>query len=153
MLLNNSFLIFLMLKEKDLILIKHLRQNSRKSLANISRETNIPISTLFDRLNELEKTVIKNHVSLIDFSKLGYNFMVNFSIKTREKETLKNFLLVNKNVNSFYKVSPNFDFYIECVFKDMKELEDFKDNIKKFDIVDLNEINIVNDIKKEGFIL
>jgi DNA-binding Lrp family transcriptional regulator len=79
--------------------------------------------------------------------------MVNFSIKTREKETLKNFLLVNKNVNSFYKVSPNFDFYIECVFKDMKELEDFKDNIKKFDIVDLNEINIVNDIKKEGFIL
>jgi DNA-binding Lrp family transcriptional regulator len=67
MLLNNSFLIFLMLKEKDLILIKHLRQNSRKSLANISRETNIPISTLFDRLNELEKTVKKIMLALLIF--------------------------------------------------------------------------------------
>jgi len=139
-----------MFKESDLLILNHIRKNSRQSLADISRKTRMPISTIFDKLKKLESTVIKRHVSLLNFSELSHNIMVNFSIKTKDNEKAKVFLLNDKNVNSLYKVSPNFDFYAECIFRNMGELELFKDELARLNIC-FEDNFIVNEVKREIF--
>lgn len=141
-----------MLKEKELILLQHLRQNSRKSLAKISKETNIPISTLFDTLKGLESNIITKHVSLLDFSKLGYSLKANFAIRSKQKQRLKEFLMQNQNVNSLFSLINGFDFYAECVFRDLKQLIEFREQVENYDIKKLEETFIVDEIKKEGFV-
>ena len=140
-----------MLKESDLLLLKHIRENSRQSLAKINKKTNIPISTLFDKLNKLEKEIVSRHVSLIDFSKAGYSLLVNFSLKTSDKEKTKEFLLKSQNVNSLYRVSPNFDFYVECIFKDLKDLDSFKERFSGYCIDEFEENFIVDELRREEF--
>ena len=141
-----------MLKEKEEILLKHLRQNSRKSLAQISKETSIPVSTLFDSLKRLESNVILKHVSLLDFLKIGYGLKINFAVSSKQKQELKEFLMQNHNVNSLSSLVNGHDFYAECLFKDLKERTEFKEKLEKFDITTLEETFIIEEIKKENFV-
>jgi len=140
-----------MLKQKDKAIIKHLRENSRKSLTKISKETNIPVSTIHDKLKRLESGVIKRHVSLIDFSKLNYSIKVHFVVRSEQKNKLKSFLMSHFSVNTISSVINNYDFYIECIFKDLKELDEFKEELQKFKIKDIQETMIVEELKKEDF--
>ena len=43
------------LDQADLKLLGHMRTNARDTLTRISQETQIPISSIFDRLKRLEK--------------------------------------------------------------------------------------------------
>ena len=140
------------MKEKELILLRHLRSNARKSLAKISKETKIPVSTLFDTLKKLENSVIKKHTSLIDFSKLGYSFKVIFSIATRQKKEMRAWLLQHPNINTLSSSINDYDFHFECLFKDLKEHVDFKESLEKFHITRLDETFVVDELKKEGFV-
>lgn len=140
-----------MFNEKEITLLKHLRQDSRKSLTKISKETNIPVSTLFEILKRLESKVITRHVSLVDFSKLGYSLQVNYTLNAKNKKELKEFLLNYPNVNSLSTLINGFDFYVECFFRDLKEMNQFKEKLEKFEIKKIKEIFIIDQIKKESF--
>ena len=82
-----------MLTEKELSILSILRENSRKTLVDISKETNIPVSTVFDNINKLEQKAIKKHVSIMDFSKLGFNARANIMVKVNRdlREEAKKF--------------------------------------------------------------
>jgi DNA-binding Lrp family transcriptional regulator len=140
-----------MITEKETVLLQHLRKNSRKSLAQISQETNIPISTLFDMLKRLESNVIEKHVSLLDFAKLGYSLKASFIISTQQKQELKEFLLQHPNVNNLSSLINGYDFFVECVFKDFKEMVQFKEKISDFEVDDIQESFIIEELKKECF--
>ncbi len=140
--------------EKDLIILNHLRKNSRKSLAVISRETGIPVSTIFDKIAKLERGIIKKYTTLVDFSKIGYNLRINFMIKSSDnnKNALKGFLESNPHVNTLLRINNGYDFYAEMVFKEMSELENFKENLQKMGIKETQEHCIIEDVKKEEFL-
>jgi len=120
----------------------------------ISRETSIPISTIFDKVNKLGKSTITKYSPLLDFQKLGFGLRVNFVLKAndKKKQELKNFLLTNKNINSMLRLNNDFDFFVEAVFKDMKELEEFSESLGKFKIKKKKEFFIIEDLKKEEFL-
>ncbi|MBR9691938.1 winged helix-turn-helix transcriptional regulator, partial [Candidatus Woesearchaeota archaeon] len=69
------------MNKKDLKIIAYLRQNARMPLTKMSRKTQIPVSTIFDRLKMNENSLIVKHTSLLDFSKLGYNTRANITLK------------------------------------------------------------------------
>ncbi|MBL7050786.1 Lrp/AsnC family transcriptional regulator [Candidatus Woesearchaeota archaeon] len=141
-----------MLTNKELLILSHLRGDSRKSLAEISRDTGIPISTIFDKLIKLEKGVIMRYVSLLDFQKLGYGIKVNFMFKLdQDISEFKRFLMMHKKVNSISRLSGDFDFLAECVFENMKELTEFSESLDKFKISDKQEYHLIDEIKVEGF--
>ena len=88
-----------MISNKELLILNHLRGDSRKSLAEISRNTGIPISTVFDKLVWLEKKVINRYVSLLDFQKIGYGIKVNMLFKINKDFTeFKKFLMNHKKM-------------------------------------------------------
>lgn len=142
------------MKQKDLLMLAHLRNNARMSLTNISKRTKIPVSTLFDRLKANEDGIIKKYTSLIDFSKLGYHTRANiaFRVEREDKEALKDCLIKSDFVNSIYKINNGYDFMVEGVFKQVKDMHNFIENLEsKFKIVDKKMFFIIEDLKRENF--
>lgn len=140
-----------MLSEKEFIILSKVRENARISLAEISRQTKIPVTTIYDTLNRLKKRkIIEKQVSIIDFSKIGFGTRINLILKADKKNELIEYLKSNPNVNSIHKVSGNYDFLIDVVFSNLINYESFKDELKKFDLTNIREHHIVEEVKKEG---
>jgi len=142
------------LNQKDILLISNLRNNARETLTRISKRTNIPISTIYDKLKSYERNLIRKHTSLLDFNKLGFNARANIMIKVERsvRDEIKDYLIKHQNVNSVYKINNGFDFLVEGIFKHMKDLEDFMENLEdKFEIKNKQIHYIIEDIKRESF--
>ncbi len=139
---------------KTLQLLAHLRENSREKLTTISKKTNIPISTLFDMLKEMQDNLITKSTVLIDFSKLGYHTKakVFLKVKNGDKDKLKKHLMFNPNINSIYKINNGWNFLIESVHKNNKELNEFIESLENNFQIEKHEIHyLIDEVKREGF--
>lgn len=142
------------MKKKDILIMSHLRRNGRESLTKLSKLTHIPVSTIFDRMKANADNLIKRHTCLIDFSKLGYGTRATivYKIDKSVREGFREHLIKNLSVNSVYKINNGFDFMIEGVFKDIKEIEDFNEQLEeKFKIKQKQVYYIIEDIAREKF--
>jgi len=143
------------MKEKDLLLLANLRANARETLTNISKKTKIPISTIFDKLKLHEENIIKKHTAIVDFSKLGFNTRVNMTLKVNksERDDIRAFLSKHQNINSVYKINNGYDFLVEGIFRHIKDLEDFTEDLEeRFKIKNKQVYYIVEDITREDFL-
>lgn len=143
------------MNKKDFLVMAYLRRNARETLTKMSRKTNIPISTIYDKLKLHEGSIIVKHTCLIDFNQLGFSSRANVIIKVdrNEREALLSFLIKNQHINSVYKISNGYDFLIETVFRNVKDLEDFLDTLElKFKIKDKQVYYIIEDLKREAFL-
>jgi DNA-binding Lrp family transcriptional regulator len=142
------------MNEKDMLLLTHLRQNARETLTRLSRKTNIPISTIYEKLKVYDGDIINKHTSLINFSKLGYNARVNimFRVDRDDRVGVKEFLSRKSCINSVFKINNGYDFLIEGIFRNIREVEDFIETIEdKFKIKSKQVYYIVDEVKREGF--
>lgn len=139
------------MNSKDLKIISQLRNNARMSLTDMSKKIHMPVSTIFDRLKSNELVV--KHTSLLDFPKLGFTKAnVLLKVEREDKESLKEFLAKNQAVNSFYRINNGFDFMLECIFRQMKDLEEFSDLLEsRFKIREIKSFFVIEDIKRESF--
>jgi len=142
-----------MLKEKDLEIIKHLRKNARKSLADISRDTGVPISTVFDKLNRFEGSLINKHTTLLNFPALGYALKVNYLIKCKDRDKAKEFLVNHKSVNTLSRINNGSDFFVEAIFKDMNDMEEFSEALEELGLYKSEKYHIIEELKKEDFMI
>lgn len=143
-----------MMSAKDMLLMAHLRKNSRETLTKMSRLTKIPVSTLYDKLKHYERSLIHKHTCLVDFASLGFNTKASILLKVERgiREELKNYLLKDFNVNTVYKINSGYDFMVEGVFKHIKDMEDFLEKLEeRFEIKDKVVHYIIEDIKREEF--
>ena len=141
--------------EKDLLLLSTLRANARESLTKISRSTAIPVSTIFDRLRLHEKSIIKKHTAIIDFTKLGFSTRVTITMKANkaDRDELKRYLLGHHNVNSVFKINNGYDFQIEAIFRSLHNLEEFLEKLEeRFRLRSKQVYYIIDDIKREAFL-
>jgi DNA-binding Lrp family transcriptional regulator len=142
------------MKNSDLLFLSFLRQDARRTLTDISKKTRIPISTLYDKLKCQEKDLIMKHTTLIDFAKLGFNCRAKILLSTSrdEKDKLKNYLNEHPCINSLFKINNGFDFLAEGIFLNIKELEEFMENIEqKFRISEKKTFYVIEDVKRECF--
>ncbi len=143
------------MNEKDIAIISSLRGDARMALTEISKKTQIPVSTIFDRLKLHEKTVIKKHTSIVDFEKMGYNSKTVMVLKTKydKRVLLKDYLESHNNVNNLYITNSGYDFMIETVFRNQKETQDFVDEIERhFELQEVKAYNIIEDVHREKFL-
>ncbi|MFT4309359.1 MAG: Lrp/AsnC family transcriptional regulator [Candidatus Woesearchaeota archaeon] len=142
------------LSRKDILLLSHLRENSRETLTRMSRKTGVPVSTLYDRLNYHNGKLIKRFTSLIDFRILGYMIRVHMLVKVSHdsKEKMKEFLKRAYNANSVVSLNNDFDFLIDGIFKDMAELENFKEKLySQANVERFKSFFVVDEVKSESF--
>jgi DNA-binding Lrp family transcriptional regulator len=142
------------MKEKELLILSSLRRNARETLTEMSHHTRVPISTIFDKLRQFDNDIIRKHTTLLDFAKLGFSTRANLSIKVdkNERDNLRDFLEKHQNINSVYKINNGFDFLIECIFRNIRELEEFIETLEtKYKIKGTQVYYIIEEIKREEF--
>ncbi len=140
------------IKNKERRIIQHLRKDSRKKLTAISRETQIPVSSIFDVLRNSDKII--KHTCIADFSKLGYAVRATLTIKVdpKDREILREYLLKHQNTNSLWKINNGYDYMCEMIFRTIEDLEDFSDSLGfKFNLVKKEMYYIIKDIAREIF--
>lgn len=142
------------MQKKDLVVMAYLRKDARMKLTTMSRLTKLPVSTIFDRMKFHEGGLIKGHICLLDFSKLGYHTRANVMLKVgkKHKEAIREYLEKSQHVNSLYKINNGFDFLVEVVFKNISDLEEFFETLEEKYSIKGKEVHyIINDIKRETF--
>lgn len=142
------------MKQKDCEIIKHLRENARKSLTDISKDTNIPVSTIFKKLKEFEKSIVKKYVAVLNYELIGHHHwnVLFLKIPSHQKKEFEEHLSKHPNVNNLYEIISEFNYKLETVFKNMKEYADFVEDIcNRFNIESKRDFNIIKDIKRESF--
>jgi len=143
------------MQKKDLVIIAHLRQDARMRLTTMSRRTNLPVSTIYDRMQAQEGSTIVKHAALVDFGRLGFSTRANvlFRVAKEDKEGFVEFLSKHQNVNSLYRVNNGYDYMAECVFRNIRELEEFLETAdERFDVKQNEVYHIIDDIKREAFL-
>ncbi|MBD3313517.1 hypothetical protein GF345_03675 [Candidatus Woesearchaeota archaeon] len=140
------------MEKDDAIIISHLRDNARKNLTSISKATGIPISTIFDRIKRYDGSYIKRHTALLDFSKLGYDMRVNIVLKVpkENREALQEFLVKTEHINSMFRINNGYDFLVDALFRNMKEVNDLMEELEQFK-VKKECYYVLEDIKREAF--
>ena len=145
------------MNKKEILILSNLRKNGREKLTNISKETSIPVSTIFDKIKSYEASlIIKRHSCLLNFSKLGYEIDVCLLIKSEkdEREKLKEFLEQKNCLNSIFRITSSYDFLVEGIFKDMQELHDFLEKMEEtFNLTRIEVLYIVGELKRENFLI
>ena len=144
-----------MLNRKELLIMSVLRKNSRETLTKMSKETKIPISTIYDKIKSQEKKLIKKHTSLLNFSMLGFNIRATIllTIKREDRDKIVEYLKKHQNVNSIFKINNGFDYLVEVIFKQIKSLEEFIELLEsKFKIKKYQVYYIIDELKREAFL-
>ncbi|MBS3159337.1 Lrp/AsnC family transcriptional regulator [Candidatus Woesearchaeota archaeon] len=145
----------MILKEKEVLLLKQFRVNARMKLTSMSRKTGIPVTSIFDKITNLDKIgIIKKYTILLDYELIGFEIKAILIIKINKKQKtdLKEFLSHHHSVNSLYRINNGFDFILEVIFKNMKIMDDFLEKIEKnFDILKLEIHYILEELKREDF--
>ncbi|MBU1976147.1 MAG: Lrp/AsnC family transcriptional regulator [Nanoarchaeota archaeon] len=141
--------------DKDRLFLAYLRNNARMNLTTLSKKTGIPISTLYDRLKAGERSVIIKHTTLLDFGSIGYGCRANiiFKIEREAREAVRLYLSKHTSVNSLFKINNGYDYMIEAIFRNIRELEDFLELVDdKFKVLDKHVHYIIEEITRENFL-
>jgi DNA-binding Lrp family transcriptional regulator len=143
-----------MIRKKELVLLSCLRNNSRETLTNISKKTKIPISTIFDKLKEYEKSFIKKHTTLIDFKKLGYDLKIYLMLKVNREKRMEfqDFVLNSHCINNVCRINNGYDYFVEGIFKDINSFQVFLDKLEGYGVNNIMEHFVIDEIKKESFL-
>ena len=141
------------IKEIDLKIMSLLRRNARESLTHLSRQTNIPISTIFDRLKAQSGTAIKKHTVLLNFPLIGYQIRLHMLVRTKDLASATSFLRSHSHVNSVFQLSGEYDFAIDAIFKDMQEVDAFMQAFGTAACLEkINTNYIVSEVVREQFL-
>jgi len=141
------------MKNKELQIVRHLRTNSRETLTRLSKKTGVPISTLFDKLNEYKQSLIVRNTCLIDYTKLGFDLRVQLLVRLqKEKEKFEEFIINHLNVNSVYRINNGYDYLVEGIFQNMRQFTDFIQLFERFSVKEYKEFYVLQDLRREAFL-
>jgi DNA-binding Lrp family transcriptional regulator len=142
------------MKKKDYLIIAALRENSRETLAKISNEIHVPLSTIHDRIKALKETVIIKNTAIVDFAVLGYNTRACLLVKVEKKDRddVQQHFLNCSHVNWLAKINNGHDFLVEVVFKHIKDMEDYLETLDNGFNLNIDVFYIIDDLKREGFL-
>ncbi len=140
------------MKTVNINLVNEVRKDSRRSLTDLGKVTDTPLSTVFKKFDRLHKEgIIKKHACLMDFSMLGYPIKAGIFISTNKENEMKKFLSGHPNVNTLLRLSGDYDFYAELVFENMLRLQDFTEELEEQGIVKKTAVHFVEDVRLEEF--
>ena len=117
---------------KDKKIIEVLRQDSRKPIREIAKETKIRPSTVHQRIQKLvENRVIEKFTIKLNNKEVGENFIVFMLVKGGTTEYIDNKILGNEHVKEVFGVTGEYDLLIKLKFENVEEFHEFVLNFRK----------------------
>ncbi|MBT6023416.1 Lrp/AsnC family transcriptional regulator, partial [Candidatus Woesearchaeota archaeon] len=101
------------LDDKDMDILSLLKKNAKKTTQQISRELNIPITTIHNRIKKLESEgIISKYTVVFNHKKLGKNISARLMIrvtKLADQFKICNDLLNIDCVDKVYQITGDYD--------------------------------------------
>ncbi len=144
-----------MINKEQAVLLAHLRKSGRAKLTNISRDTGIAVSSLFEKLKGPLSSHIKRFTCILDNSETGFNSRATIILKVDkdQKEEMCQYLARHQNVNSLFRINNGFDFLLDVIFRQMANLEEFIEELeRKFKVKHRDVYFIISEVKEERFL-
>jgi len=141
--------------ETDFVLLANLRKNARTKLTGLSREMDVPVSTIFERLNTVISKCVHKYTCVLRNGEVGFHSRATIILKVdkEQKPEIGQFLEKHPNVNSLYKINNGYDFLLDVIFRQMGDLEGFVEGLEKsFKIKSRDVYFIIEEVKQEGFL-
>jgi DNA-binding Lrp family transcriptional regulator len=114
------------LDRKDLDILKILRSNSRASVREIARETDIRPSTVHQRIKRLKESgVIKQFTTKLDDGMMGEQLTVFILINGAPGKYLDANLFKSPAVKEVHGITGEYDIIMKCKFRDLAEFHKF----------------------------
>ncbi len=139
--------------DKDLAIIRELRENGRASYREIAEDIDVSPGTVRNRINELqEKGIIRGYHAVIDWDKLGYDVtaIIGIEVKSRSLDQIINKLKINPNIYAVYTTTGQYDLLTGIKCKSMQDLDHFIKNELAHPSVAKTTTFIVLDTEKEA---
>jgi Lrp/AsnC family transcriptional regulator, regulator for asnA, asnC and gidA len=141
-------------EQKSIYLLMELRKDGRQPLTEISKKISMPVSTIFDRLRLSRESVIKRFTCLLDFSRIGFSCRTQMVFRIRKdcRQEMQAHLMKSPNVNAVYKINNGYDFLVEAVFRELKDVDEFLDKVdERFKVQEKHVYYIIEDLGREMF--
>jgi len=117
------------LKEIDYKLLSYLYHGYNEPLSKIAKATKLSRDQVEYRINKyLKEGLIRNFIPIFDWSKFDYKVLAILLLRFEKPIMAEDFsktLIKDKNCMSYGKVYGEYDLYLNCIFKDEKELNEF----------------------------
>lgn len=114
--------------DKDEKILSQLKENSRKSIRDIARATDIRPSTVHQRIKKLEeREVIEKFTVKLNNKQIGEDFIVFMLVTSDQKIDDK--ILQDKHVKQVFGVTGEYDLIFKLKFSD---IEAFNNYLLKF---------------------
>ncbi|WP_414470573.1 Lrp/AsnC family transcriptional regulator [Methanobacterium sp. ACI-7] len=139
--------------ETDRKILNLLSEDGRMSYRKISRELDISVGTVHNRVEKFTNAgIIKKFIPQIDYSKLGYKLTTVIGVRVKGG-VLRNWetkTAYHKNVLGIYDVTGEFDAILIARFKDTTELDAFvKELLKEGDVQRTYTQTVLNIVKED----
>ncbi|WP_413927173.1 Lrp/AsnC family transcriptional regulator [Clostridioides sp. ES-S-0001-03] len=113
----------------DLKIINSLKKNSRASTSEISRQVNLSIPAVSERIKKIEQSnIIQKYTIQINREKTKYKLLAFVFINTDLSKSIEEFkktMLEYDTVLECHHISGEYDYLIKVLAEDTNELEEF----------------------------
>ena len=124
--------------ELDKKILNLLLEDSRSSYRKISRILKVSPATIMNRINNLNKDIIKKYSVLLDYEKIGYEIEVIIELRISKGELIEveKKIATHPNVVAVYDITGDYDAVIIAKFKNRKTMDSFLKKIQSYDFVE-----------------
>ena len=141
------------MRTKEAALMNELRKDCRESLTELCHSTDVPVSSGFRMLQRLEKGFISKHACFPDFARLGFPLKAGIFLNTQDKAGLADFLESHPNINTLLRISGDFSFYAEFLFRNMAEYDEVMNKMTDSALMSSFSVHFLTDVKQEDVCL
>lgn len=141
--------------EIDLKIINALKSNARASASEISRQVNLSIPAVSERIRKIEQSdIITKYTIQINREKTKYKLLAFVFINTDLSGSVKEFkqiMLEHDSVLECHHISGEYDYLVKVLAEDTNALEEFlSTTLKKIkEIQKSNTIIVLSTIKED----
>ena len=132
-------------------LLDILVDNSRLSLRQIAKKSNVSVATVMHHVKKLEKDgVIKKYSAKLDYEKLGYDVEVMIEIRISKGKLfeVEKRIAVHPNVFAVYDITGAFDAVVLARFPTRRQMDNFLKKLQTYEFVERTETKLIlNTIK------
>ncbi|MEK6936083.1 MAG: Lrp/AsnC family transcriptional regulator [Nanoarchaeota archaeon] len=140
----------------DKRILNILLDDSRLSYRKIARILKVSPATIMNRINNLNKHIVKKYSVLLDYEKLDYEIEVIIELRISKGKLIEveKKIATHPNVVAVYDITGDYDTVIIARFKNRKSMDSFLKKIQTYDFVERTFTKFVlHTIKEEPLVV
>lgn len=139
----------------DLSIMDELSKDSRLSMRELAKKVNLSAPSVAERVRKLESDgIIEGYTLKINHKKIGLTLecIIEITVKNADYNKMKEFIQNRPRVTFCYRVAGRACFFVKLNVYELKEIEDFINDVSKFTTttthIIFSEVPLTNDLRK-----